>query len=83
MIANILNVKVDVIESEEGPALGGAMLAAVACGEFAGVEDAAAKIVKIVDTVEPEAGLVEKYEARYQQFKEIYPACKELFRKIQ
>ena len=59
MIANILNVKVDVIESEEGPALGGAMLAAVACGEFAGVEDAAAKIVKIVDTVEPEAGLGE------------------------
>ena len=83
MIAKILNVKVDVIESEEGTALGGAMLAAVACGEFAGVEDAAAKIVKIVDTVEPEAGLVEKYEARYQQFKEIYPACKELFRKIQ
>ena len=30
MIANILNIKVDVIESEEGPALGGAMLAAVA-----------------------------------------------------
>ncbi len=82
MIANILNVKVDVIESEEGPALGGAMLAAVACGEFESVEDAAEKIVKIVDTVEPEAELVEKYEARYQQFKEIYPACKELFRKI-
>lgn len=83
MIANILNVKVDVIESEEGPALGGAMLAAVANGEFASVEDAAAKIVKIVDTVEPEPALVEKYEARYQQFKQIYPACKELFQKIQ
>ena len=83
MIANILNVKVDVIESEEGPALGGAMLAAVANGEFASVEDAAAKIVKIIDTVEPDAELVAKYEARYQQYKEIYPACKELFRKIQ
>ena len=79
MIANILNVKVDVIESEEGPALGGAMLAAVACGEYANVEEAAAKIVKIIDTVEPEAELVEKYEKRYQQFKEIYPACKPLF----
>ena len=79
MIANILNLKVDVIESEEGPALGGAMLAAVACGEYENVEAAAAKIVKIVDTVEPEAGLVEKYEARYRQFKEIYPACKPLF----
>ncbi len=79
MIANILNVKVDVIESEEGPALGGAMLAAVACGEYASVEDAAAKIVKIVDTVEPDAELVAKYDERYQQFKEIYPACKPLF----
>ena len=79
MIANILNVKVDVIESEEGPALGGAMLAAVACGEYASVEEAAAKIVKIIDTVEPDAELVAKYEERYQQFKEIYPACKPLF----
>jgi xylulokinase len=79
MIANIMNLKVDVIESEEGPALGGAMLAAVANGEFASVEDAAAKIVKIVDTVEPEAELVEKYEEKYQQFKEIYPACKPIY----
>ena len=79
MIANIMNLKVDVIESEEGPALGGAMLAAVANGEFANVEEAAAKIVKIVDTVEPEAELVAKYEEKYQQFKEIYPACKPIY----
>ncbi len=83
IIANVLNLKVDIIESEEGPAMGGAMLAAVACGEYAGVEDAAAKIVKVIDTVEPAPELVEKYEARYQQFKEIYPACRELFDKIQ
>ncbi len=83
IIANVLNLKVDIIESEEGPAMGGAMLAAVGCGEYAGVEDAAAKIVKVIDTVEPTPELVEKYEARYQQFKEIYPTCKELFDKIQ
>ncbi|MCI8317654.1 MAG: xylulokinase [Lachnospiraceae bacterium] len=79
IIANVLNLKVDVIESEEGPALGGAMLAAVACGVFASVEDAAEKLVRIVDTVEPEAALVEKYEARYAQFKQIYPTCRPLF----
>ncbi len=82
IIANVLNLKVDVIESEEGPAMGGAMLAAVACGEYKNVEEIAAKIVKIVDTVEPEAELVEKYNARYAQFKEIYPACKPLFDKL-
>lgn len=79
MIANILNLKVDIIESEEGPALGGAMLAAVACGEYENVETAAERVVKIIDTVEPEPELVKKYEARYRQFKEIYPACKPLF----
>ena len=79
MIANILNLKVDVIESEEGPALGGAMLAAVACGEYKNVEEAAAKIVRIVDTVEPEEELVKKYDERYQQFRQIYPASKPLF----
>ncbi len=79
MIANILNLKVDMIESEEGPALGGAMLAAVACGEYKNVEEAAEKLVKVTGTVEPDPELVAKYEEKYQQFKQIYPACKPLF----
>ncbi len=79
IIANVMNIKVDVIESEEGPALGGAMLAAVGCGEYPDVKTAADKIVKVIDTVEPEPGLVQKYEERYQKFKKIYPAVKGLF----
>ncbi len=80
IVANVLNLRVEVPESEEGPSMGGAMLAAVACGEYANVEEIAAKVVKVVETVEPEAELVAKYEERYQQFKRIYPACKPLFR---
>jgi xylulokinase len=79
IVANVLNIKIDVIESEEGPALGGAMLAAVANGEYATVQAAADAIVKIVDTVEPDPELVAKYEARYQEFKRIYPALKPVF----
>lgn len=79
LIANIMNLKVDMIESEEGPALGGAMLAAVACGEYRNVEEIAAKVVKVVGTVEPDPDLVAKYEERYARFREIYPACKPLF----
>ena len=82
IIANVLNIKVDVIESEEGPALGGAMLAAVACGAYKDVEDAAEKIVKVVDTIEPEPELAEKYDRKYQIFKEIYPQCKSIFQKM-
>ena len=79
MIANILNLKVDVIESEEGPALGGAMLAAVACGEYASVEEIADKVVKVTETILPEPELAQRYDERYAQFKEIYPACRPVF----
>ena len=79
MIANIMNLKVDVIESEEGPALGGAMLAAVGCGEYPDVKTIADKIVKVVETIDPEPELVAKYEEKYQKFRKIYPTVKELF----
>ena len=79
IMANILNLKVDILESEEGPALGGAMLAAVACGEYGSVEEIAGAVVRVVDTVEPEPELAARYEARYRQFQQIYPACRPLF----
>lgn len=79
IIANVLNLKVDVVETEEGPAMGAAMLAAVAAGEYASVEEIAQKFVRVVDTVEPEQELVLKYNTRYLMFKEIYPACKPVY----
>ena len=79
IIANVMNLKVDVLENEEGPALGGAMLAAVGCGAYPDVETIAAKLVKVVDTVEPEEELVAKYEEKYQKFKQLYPTMKPLF----
>lgn len=82
IIANVLNVKVDVPETEEGPGYGAAILAAVACSEYASVEEAAQKLLKVVDTVEPDAELAAKYEKRYAQFKQIYPTVKELFGKL-
>ena len=83
IIANVLNIKVDSIESEEGPGLGGAMLAAVACGEYSSTEEAAEKIVKVAGTEEPNPQIAAKYEERYQQFVKIYPALKKLFPEIQ
>lgn len=79
ILANVLNLRLEIIESEEGPALGGAILAAVACGEYATVKEACEAIVKVVDVVEPEPELVKKYEERYEKFKKIYPAIRGLY----
>ena len=79
IMANVLGIKVEVIESEEGPGYGGAILAAVGCGEYKNVEEAADKLVKVVDVIEPDKELTEKYEAKYQYFKRLYPTVRELW----
>ncbi len=79
IMANVLNINVNIIESEEGPGLGGAMLAAVACGEYASVQEAADKIVKVVGTEKPDPALAARYDERYAIFKEIYPTVKPLY----
>ncbi|MBO7352747.1 MAG: xylulokinase [Lachnospiraceae bacterium] len=82
IIANVMNLKVDVIESEEGPGYGGAILAAVACGEYASVEEAASKLVKVIDTVEPDPEIAARYEAQYAKFVKMYPALKDIYTDI-
>ena len=78
-MANVLGITVEVIESEEGPGYGGAILAAVGCGEYASVEEAADKLVKVVGSVEPDKELTAKYEEKYQKFRKIYPTVKCLY----
>lgn len=79
IIANVLNLEVDIIESEEGPGYGGAILAAVGCGEYQSVEEASDKLVKVIDTISPEKELAEMYEKKYQIFKTIYPSLKTIY----
>lgn len=79
IIANVLNLKVDIIDSEEGPGYGGAILAAVGCGEYQSVEEASDKLVKVIDTISPEKELAAMYEKKYQVFKTIYPSLKSIY----
>ncbi len=79
ILANVLDLQLDLLAAEEGPALGGAMLAAVGCGAYANVEEAAKQIVRIVGTAEPEPELTARYAERYAVWKELYPRLKELF----
>ena len=82
IFANVLNAELECLESEQGPGMGGAMLAMVAAGEYGSVQEVCDKFVKVASTVKPEPELVAKYEKRYQQFKKIYPALKAIFPEI-
>ena len=79
IFANVLNMELDSVETEEGPGYGGAMLAAVACGQFKTVAQAAQQLVRVKGTTVPNPALAERYEARYQVFHQLYPTLKHLF----
>ena len=79
ILANVLNIRLTIPVSEQGPGMGGAMLAMVACGEYGSVQQVVDRLVSVAQTVNPDPALAAKYEKRYQQFRKIYPACKKLF----
>lgn len=80
IFANVLNLELTTLETEQGPGFGTAILAAVGCKEFASVKDATDKLVKCHETIKPEKEIVERYNERYKSFVKLYPALKDIFK---
>ncbi len=79
LVADVLNLTLQIPVAEEGPGMGAAILAAVACGAFPTVEAATKQLVAIQGEVIPNPASVKAYERRYQFFRRLYPAMKDLF----
>lgn len=79
IFANVLGIPIVVPEVEEGPGMGGALLAMKGCGNDIDFENFD---FKIKETVEPNAELVEKYNKKYEKFSLLYPALKKAFKNI-
>ena len=79
ILANVLNMTLESPASEQGPGMGGAMLAMVACGEDANVQAVCSRLMSVASVVQPEPELAAKYEVQYQKFRKIYPALRDVF----
>lgn len=82
IMANILNIPLDSVVTEQGPGYGGAMLAMVGCGTYGSVQEASDKLVSIAFTIYPDAKIATRYETKYQKFKTVYPTLKPLFQEL-
>lgn len=78
MIADIFNLKVETINSTEGPAFGAAILAAVGDGYFSSVDEACEKLIQVIDTKYPNSRNIDFYKKKYQKFKKLYPLLKKI-----
>ncbi len=82
IIANVMNIRISIPNTQEGPSYGAAILAMTGCGKFATVNEAVHSLIRIKDSIEPEPDLVNMYEEKYQKWIKIYPGCKEIFEMI-
>ncbi len=77
ILANVLNIELHIPKTEEGPGYGAAQLAKKAYDPSYTFSE-----VEIKDIVKPDTELAQLYQEKYDKFREIYPAVKELYKKL-
>ncbi len=83
ILSSILDLELIVPETEQGPGLGGAILAAVGCGAFPDVSSAVQALVKPSGGLtKPDKALTALYDERYAVFASLYPALKAPFQAL-
>jgi xylulokinase len=82
IIADIFNKRIATLNIEEGPSYGGALLAGVGCGVYESVVEAAKKVIKEIDEVNPLPENIEKYKHIYEIYKSLYKDLKKDFGKL-
>ncbi|MDR3189595.1 MAG: xylulokinase [Lactobacillaceae bacterium] len=76
--ADIFDKKVVVLENEQGPGMGAAILAAVGLGWFPSVQEAAENFASFGKEYTPNPENVEKYKQVYAIYKKVYAATAEV-----
>jgi xylulokinase len=76
--ADIFNARIIKLKSEQGPALGAAILAGLGCGWYSNMQDGVKTFVQVDQVYEPNPENVERYRSIFKLYQEIYKATKNL-----
>jgi L-xylulokinase len=74
IFADVLNLPIEIIDTRELGAMGCAMAAGVASGEFGNLKEAAKAMVRVKKRFAPNIDLVPVYERKYAQYKKVSSA---------
>lgn len=81
MLADVLRTPAATVNVSQGAAYGAALLAGVGAGVYPDVEAAAAATVRETSVTEP-GPEAERYEGPYAEYRALYPALRESFRRL-
>jgi xylulokinase len=79
MAADIFEIKVARVGSDEGPAYGAALLAATGAGIHESVQAACATCVRVKDAAKPDLAETDRYRRLYGIYRTLYPALAGFF----
>lgn len=82
ILADSLGAAVETIASDEGPALGAAVIAGVGAKVYSGFEEATAQTVKVAGCTEPIAWNRERYRELFAIYRNLYPTLKDAFHRL-
>lgn len=79
ILADIFGQPINLLNVEEGPAFGAALIAGVGVGEYDSFEEAEEGIIEVVDTIEPIRENIKIYNEYYTVYKNLYGSLKKDF----
>jgi len=82
ILADILGEEINLLNVEEGPALGAALIAGVGVGVYGSFAEAVNRIIKVKKTIVPRIQNADRYKQYYQLYKKLYYSLKEDFRDL-
>ncbi|GAI97403.1 unnamed protein product, partial [marine sediment metagenome] len=82
ILADILGEEINLLNVEEGPAFGAALIAGVGVGVYSSFAEAVNRIVKVKKTIVPRIQNNERYNQYYQLYKKLYFSLKENFKEL-
>ncbi len=78
--ADVYGMPVGLLEVEEGPAYGAALLAGVGVGNWTSVEKACDATVRVSQRIEPDSQRVAVMNRQYGAYRKLYPALRDIWR---
>ncbi len=82
ILSDVLDSELVTVNTTEGAAFGAALLAGVGAGAWGSVAESCQATIHATSRTTPDPGAVERYEAAYRLFRELYPALKPAFDRI-
>jgi xylulokinase len=83
ILASVLEAELITVDVVEGAAYGAALLAGVGAGVWSNVATACKEVVRLAEIAKPNDGQVGIYRITYPLYRELYPALKSTFHKIE